>query len=208
MATGETVSRKWGWMKRGMVLGVVALAILVNGCSAPPDQEAADARAALRGAHDAEADVYAPEELTLAESALTRAEEEQKLQNDRFRVFRSYDLAKELFVETRDLAVAAGDAARRHRSDRVVESDRLLAQATRAVEACSDTLAGAPRGKGTKIDIALFEQDISDLSADVASIQARIDTGLFELADSASADISRRATALQEEIVTASRRRR
>ena len=193
------------------VAGVVVLLLVsVVGCSSAPDREEADARAALQRATEAEANVFAPQELALAQGEFDRALGEKTRQDERFSFLRSYGAAKEAFLHSSELAEAALTAAQRNRAARVEESERLLGQAQRAIEACSDTLAGAPpgSGKGVKVDLAVFKDDILILAEELETIRPHITAGSFDSADALSLSISRRATALQEEIVSASRKRR
>jgi hypothetical protein len=190
----------------GQWLVVAFVALMLVGCSAPPDQEESDAIAAVNAARDAEAERFAPAERGRATESLDRANEEKAKQDKRFRLFRSYGTAKEMYIETRNLAVAARDAAVRGRGERGAQSQRMLDLAVRSVEACSDTLAGAPTGKGTKVDIAMFREDIAELSGRIPAIQPLIDRGDFGTADSLSAVISRDATDLQTRILNASRK--
>ncbi|HUU45177.1 MAG TPA: hypothetical protein VM118_05530 [Acidobacteriota bacterium] len=189
---------------------VLVLLVFVVGCSSAPDREEADARAALRRATEAEAPTFALQELTLAQTEFDRALEEKKRQDERFRLLRSYGVAKEAFLHSNELAEGALAAAQRNRAARADESGRLLDQAQRAIEACSDTLAGAPPGggKGVKVDLAIFKDDILILAGELETIRPYITAGSFDSADALSLAISRRATALQEEIISTSRKRR
>jgi hypothetical protein len=182
----------------------------MGGCSAPPDREEADARAALRAAEEADAATYAVQELTLAQSEFDRALEEKNRQNDRLRPLRSFGAAKEGFINARELAEAARATAQDNRRLRADESQRLFDQAQRAVTACSDTLAGAPTGsgKGIKVDLAVFKDDILVLAEEWEGVRPHLVAGRFDLADSLSLSVSRRATSLQEEIITAAAKNR
>jgi hypothetical protein len=125
-------------------------------------------------------------------------------------MLRSYGVAKEGFIRSRELAEAALTTAQENRAARGDESQRLFGLAMRAVEACSDTLAGAPRGsgKGVKVDLAMFKDDILVLGQELEYVRPYLMAGQFDQADSLSRSISERATALQEEIVSAAQRKK
>ena len=84
------------------------LVLVVAGCAKPPTVEIDAAMAAMAEATKAEAEVYAPEAMQAARSAQAAFEEEVKLQEGKFALFRKYDKAKTMVAEA---TAAAGTAA-------------------------------------------------------------------------------------------------
>ena len=114
---------------RAIVLG---LAIIVTGCSAPPNADVDAAKTAVDKAATEGADRYAPESLQSAQAARAALDAELKAQEDKW--VKSYDKAKELAVAAKAAGdKAAADAvAAKAKADAVAAKARADAAAARA----------------------------------------------------------------------------
>ncbi len=84
----------------------VALVVLLGGCAVmPPVQEMSDARQAIKAAHEARAEQYAPQKLRSAEDSMelaTRTLEQGEYEAARM----AASVAKALAIKARDEAIA------------------------------------------------------------------------------------------------------
>ena len=130
---------------------VVGLAIIVTGCSAPPNADVDAAKTAVDKAATEGADRYAPESLQSAQAARASLDAELKAQEGKW--VKSYDKAKELAVA----AKAAGDKAAadavagKAKADAVAAKARADAAAARAKAKIAPVRVGGQIKPPTKI---------------------------------------------------------
>lgn len=125
----------------GAILGVM---LAFAACSRPPDEATASARAGLAALKEADAQVWAPEELASAEAALAEAEKELAKQKGKLAPGRSYDRARLLLREAeRDIGIAR-EAAAAGRKVAEEEAREAVATAEAAVHGAQTALMLAP----------------------------------------------------------------
>lgn len=146
--------------------------LLLTACAQPPETELQTAEEALRQAREAEADVYAPEQLEAAQQAFESARSEIEAQSQRFSPLRSYGSARELLEAATRGAQEAAVGAREKREEAQREAEALQEEASSALQEAEAALRQAPRrGKGAQADIAALRQDLE--SAQSAYDQGR-----------------------------------
>jgi hypothetical protein len=127
-------------MRRRFVLAALAATTLA--CSGPPTKERQQAEGAVASARAAGAAIYAPAELSAAESALT--------QYDAAVGQRDYRLALRLALDARDSADQAVKRASDEKTAARVEAQRLLTSVDTLIAAAKARLSGStgPRPTG------------------------------------------------------------
>ena len=130
---------------------VVGLAIIVTGCSAPPNADVDAAKTAVDKAATEGADRYAPESLQSAQAARAALDAELKAQEDKW--VKSYDKAKELAVAAKAAGdKAAADAvAAKAKADAVAAKARADAAAARARAKVAPVRVGGQIKPPTKV---------------------------------------------------------
>jgi len=199
-------------LKKNITVGlsVVAMAALFAGCAKPPTQELEGAKSAVSEAVTAQADKYAKEELKSLNDKMVEIDNELKKQEGK--LFKNYDVAKQLIAQAtttagtvKDTAVERKDAARNAAS-----ADS--AAATAAVAAANELLAKAPTGKGTKADIEAMKADMGVLDGELSEVSSLITGEEYYAASDKAKAISAKAADIsaqvQAAIDKAGRRRR
>lgn len=154
-------------------LGVsAAILTFVGGCSKVPADRVESARLAVANAQQVEGEDYAATELAAAEESLAEMEEEIKIQNDKFKLFRSYGRVNELAAHAESLGVATAGAAREGKTKAREDALAAIAEVKASLEATRELLAQAVTGKGTEADIEEMRSGLDD----VETLLQEIDT--------------------------------
>lgn len=133
----------------GAILGVT---LAFAACSRPPDEATASARAGLASLKEADARIWAPEELASAEAAVAEAEKELANQKGKLAPGRSYDRARLLLREAeRDIGIAR-EAAAAGRKVAEEEAREAVATAEAAVHGAQTALMLAPVASSRSFD--------------------------------------------------------
>jgi TonB family protein len=133
---------------RALVLG---LAIIVTGCSAPPNADVDAAKTAVDKAATEGADRYAPESLKSAQAARAALDAELNAQQGKW--VKSYDKAKELAVAAKAAGdkAAADTVAAKAKADAVAAKARADAAAARARAKVAPVRVGGQIKPPTKV---------------------------------------------------------
>jgi hypothetical protein len=153
-------------------LALATAAALFTACAKAPTQELSDSQAAISAAAAAGASKYAAPELAALDGGIAAAQTEIKGQEGKF--FKNYDKAKEILAKTKadaDALKASIPARKEAARKAAVEAQN---QAVTAVDGAKKLLAKAPKGKGTKADLAMLASDLSGLNAALAEVQALV----------------------------------
>ena len=160
------------------ILVILAIGALV-GCDQPPKEDVASADQAMNAARAAEASAYAPDAWNAAESHHQQLQAELDSQQKAFAFSRSYDKARTLAKETMELAdKAAVEAATGKEQARQAAAD-AIEQAKQLKQEVEQLLAKAPRGKGTKAELAMLQSDAGSTEASLDEAQAAYDAGSY-----------------------------
>src|SRR5262245_725537 len=148
---GETMKRSW------LGFAVLALALAAMACAKPPQADIDAAKAAMDDAQPM-AEKWASPEWQAAQSSMSAAQAEIDAQNQKW--IKNYDKAKELLSQAKADAEKAKATAATNMETVKNEANTAVADAGAALEAAKTAVAGAPKGKDTKADLALFQQDL------------------------------------------------
>ncbi|MFQ5720172.1 MAG: hypothetical protein ACE5IK_11555 [Acidobacteriota bacterium] len=161
------------WRSIVLIMGV-GLGLLAGGCAKPPEDDLARAEEALQAVRDAEGATYAKASLRDVAVALRAAQLEVETQKERFAILRNYDDAKQKLKITMEKAAAARTEAVEAKEAARVEAEDRLEKARAALAAAESSLEEAPRGKGTKADIAALESDVEGIKTQIAALEGQI----------------------------------
>ena len=159
--------RKLG-MVSALILMVVA-AVLLTGCQKPPDAEMQDAQQAIDKAKTGEAEKYAQNELAAATATMDQARTEIEAQKAKW--MPNYDKAKELLNTAKTQADAAAEAAVSGKETAKNEATQAIADAKAMVDGAEAGLKSAPRGKGSKADLDMMQNDINGYRQSIADAE-------------------------------------
>jgi len=162
-------------MKRKvMMLGALVL-WGIWGCAKPPTQELEAAKAAIQAARNAEAQVYAPDELKDAENALSDAE--AKVQAKKYNEARTLALkAKELADRAREAAAKNKEKTRTDAEATLNAAADALSEVQKALEAAEGTFSRVKKvlpGKEAKA----FQGEVDSLKSLVEGIYGDLEAG-------------------------------
>jgi hypothetical protein len=164
-------------MKTIRISWVVALGLLIAGCSHAPNTEIDAAKQALADARQAQAADYAPQAWTAAQDAESKLEVELDAQAQRWFALRSYTVAKQLALETKAAAEHSRDEAIAGKDKAKTEVATMMAQAREDVSRAKVSVATAPRGKGTEADLAALKSDATSIDDTLLEMQRAFDAG-------------------------------
>jgi len=168
---------KWSYL----ALAAIVLLVIV-GCGKAPETEMGEADSAIMQAQNNQAEQYAPQSYQTAMDTLTAARAAAKEQDSKFALFRSYGKSKELFISSKRLADLAAQDALTAKEQMKQEVAAMHDETQGIIDLAAKAISTAPKGKGTKADIAMFKSDLE--SARTAFEQAKSD---FENGDYISA---------------------
>jgi|GEM_PF-332564 len=188
-----------------MMLGAL-LSLVAWGCAKPPTQEMEAAKAAIKAARDAEAQVYAPDELKAAEKALSDAEAKVEA--------KKYKEAKPLAIKAKELADKAKELAVRNkektRSDAEVALDdasKAIFEAKEALEAAAGTLSKVgkvlPGKKREEFDSELdsLKSLVEQMEKDLEAGRMAFNRGAYKDALEGAEDLVGKAGTLKDELL-------
>ncbi|MFC1475671.1 hypothetical protein ACFLQW_01560 [Candidatus Zixiibacteriota bacterium] len=163
-------------MKRfGTVIWVLIL-LLIAGCSKAPVDEEKRALDALDLARQAEADIYAAQDFAMAQDTVDAAIKERERQDERFKLFRSYENARQKFLRAESLAGQAAELARGAKSQQVYECRDRVQRAAEAVDSCATLLDSAPKkGKGSDADLRMLREDLVTMATELGAASDYLD---------------------------------
>jgi len=173
-----------------MVLATVA-------CAKPPQGDIDAAKAAMDDAQPM-AEKWASTEWQAAQSSMSAAQAEIDAQNQKW--LKNYDKAKEMLAQTKADAEAAKAAATTNMETAKNEATTAIADATAAIEAAKTALAGAPKGKDTKADLALFQQDLDAMGTTLTEAQTAMQSEDYNTARDKANSVKEKATSISDQI--------
>lgn len=186
-----------------LLVAVLALSVFLIGCAKKPETEINNTKAALDAAIQEGAEKYAKEEAKLLNDDLTAAQDEIKVQDEKF--FKNYDKAKEMLasVQAKADSLKAEIPARKEKAKN--DAQAALDAAKTAVADANALLAKAPRGKGTMADIEALKADAAGLQESIVEAETLMTSEeYFAAADKANsikdkaAEVSAQITAALE----------
>jgi len=189
-------------MRKSTVLPLLLLAMtgLLAGCAEPPDAEAQLTQEAVQTVRDAEAETYAPEALRGVETALAGAQQEVQTQNERFAIMRDYEEAEKMLTSVQEMATKAREEAVAKKEEARLEAEAGYVAATEAATAATAALEEAPRGKGTRADIAALNADLEVIQGELVELASQIEAEEYFAAQDKADTLIASAEAISEEI--------
>jgi hypothetical protein len=157
-----------------------AVALFSAACAKEPTESVSAAATALDGAKAAEAADYAPAALANAETASAALQAELKAQAEKFALTRSYTKAAELAAAAKTAAETAAAEAVSGKEQMRTEAATLVADVRTAVEAATQALAKAPKGKGSAADLEAMKSDVAGVETAIPDMDAAIAEGKYK----------------------------
>jgi len=184
-----------------VLMGAAVLGLAA--CEDPPEPAIQSARAALTTAESAGAADYAPESLGAAEAAQQALDAELTLQEEKFAMFRDYEEATRLATEAQAAADRAAADAEDGKQQVRRETEALVAQTRAIIDEASTLLASAPRGKGSEVDLAVLQADISGAAALLPEVEQSLAAGRYLEAKSRAESALATAQGVKEQVLAA-----
>jgi hypothetical protein len=166
-------------MRVSTVLVALAVVGLVAGCSESPTAKYEAGKATIEEARLNGMEQYAPALYKEASDSLNAAVVEMQKQDSRFSVFRSYGKADEIIVVAQQLAEKAGVEAAAEKERMHFADSALIAEIDSLITATRSTLAEAPRGKGSRIDLKVMQSDIDAAAGALAAATEEYRSGSY-----------------------------
>ncbi len=166
--------------------------LLAPGCVEPPTRELNQAQGAIDAARAAGAADYAADEFVAAEAALSRA---RKAVDDR-----DYRQALSSSLDARERAQTAAAAASEAKARARTESDRAIRAADAALTHARQRAATAEAAKVPLKGLEGPRERISQAEAAVNTARAAFDTGDYQAASAALANVTANLTEVSSEI--------
>jgi len=145
-----------------VLLVVVGVAVLMAGCSSRPEESEIEAiQADIERARQADAEVWAPDELRAAEEALNAALTAIAAEEGKW--FKSYDRAGEFLARAREEAAGAADAAIAAKARARADAEATITAAEGVLGEARSRLESAPAGSASRADRSMFRSDLESL---------------------------------------------
>jgi hypothetical protein len=188
-------------MFKRMAVVFVVLAMLVwVSCAKAPEQEMQMSNQAIEAARTAEAEDYVPDAFQAAMDTLNAADAAKTEADGKFALFRSYGKAKELYVRAEVLANEAATQAAAEKERVKEEVTNLITQAQMALDSADAALKKAPKGKGSKADIELIQNDLAAAQTSFTDGQNDFNAGQYKAAQAKIETTMQKAHAVITEI--------
>lgn len=171
---------------------VVAVALLLAACAAPPNKEMDQAQGAIDAARAAGADQYAPQELTGAVSALTQSHDAVAQ--------RDYRSALSFALDSLERAQEAAKQAAEQHAVLGGQTERALTQVRALLDRGDQRLKAAVSARVPQRSITRARTELASARTTVQKASAAADRGDYQAAQRELDGISQRATATIEEI--------
>jgi hypothetical protein len=180
---------------------VLALLVLLTAaCGDPPDKEMQQAQGAIDAARAAGAAVYATDELTAAQQALTRAEEAVTA--------RDYRLALNHALDSRQRAQNAAKLAADGMAAARVEADRSITRGAMSVEAMRTRLKSSDVPRLPARTVAAVRAAVADADRKVQEARAALDKGDYRGAQTGADAANAALSMATKDLEDAAKRRR
>jgi len=195
-------------MRTTHISWVVAVGLVLAGCSQAPTVDVDAAKHALDEARQAQAADYAPQSWTAAQDAQAKLDVELDAQAQRWSALRSYTIARQLALETKTAAERSRDEAVAGKEQAKAEASTMMAQAREETTRAHSAIESAPHGKGTEADLATLKTDATSIDDTLQEAQRAFDAGDYIGAKAKSQAAIDAAKKIEDEIEQAKAARR
>jgi hypothetical protein len=189
-------------MKKALPYTMLALVVLVIGCSKAPTEKVAAAEQAVNDARAAGAPKYLPEEFAKLESALMNAKHEIAEQDAKFGLVRDYEKADQMLVAAQADAGRLAAETGRKKEESKTSAVQTQQAAQGAVKNAQDLVAKAPVGKD-RAAVEAIKADVEGLANSLPEVQKAIDAEDYQAAQAKAKAIQDKSQAVSAEIETA-----
>jgi hypothetical protein len=189
--------------KYGVLIVTVCALLMVIGCGKAPENEMQTAEAAFETAAEYETEDYAPEAYKMAMDTLNAAKAAKEEADSKFALFRGYGKSKELFARAEVLIQQAQSSAEEGKERVKQEASNLIVDAKSALDAASQALNKAPRGKGSKADLELIKNDLNAANEAYEEAKIDFDAGSYAAAKTKLQAVMNKAQSISDEIAKA-----
>ncbi len=179
---------------------LASVALLFASCSSEPTQDIAEAKSSMDQAVASEAETYASTDFRTAKETFDEAQAAIKAESEKFSLFREYDPIVAKLDQAKTEFAAAAESAKAEKERVGQETEQALADAEQALNSARDMLAKAPKGKGTKADLAAFAADLDAVSSALDSARESISAGKYLEAKSKIASAKSQAESITSEV--------
>ncbi len=162
-----------------LVLLAIALIVWVAGCSKAPEVQMKASDDAMQQAALGEAEQYAPETYMMALDTLNAAKAEKQAQDGKFSLFRKYGKSEEMYAAAQRLAEQALTDTKSAKEQVRMENLALVAKLDSLFVTVNKAVAGAPKGKGTRADLALIKSDLTTIEQTYKGALAEHEAGKY-----------------------------
>ena len=166
------------YIRVSVVAAAVCLAGIIAGCAKAPEQELAEAKAALQAAQAVEADKYLASRYNQAVKALESAESEINKQNAAFILNRKYSEAVRLLNATTSIAAELKADAAGAKEAMKAEVEAALPAAQSGIEELRKEIKRAPRSKVKDI-LASMAENLTAADSSLVQAAAEIAAGNY-----------------------------
>lgn len=194
--------------KRVMLVLAVLAMVMIVGCAKPPEAEIQKTNAAFEEARTAEAEIYAPDAFKIAMDTLNAANAAKMEADGKFALFRSYTKAKELYLRAEALAGEAMTKAQEEKERVKAEVTQMLVDVKAVIDSAQVAFKKAPRGKGSKADLAMIQTDLDAVATAYAGAEADFNNGAYAAAKAKLENTVQKARAIIAEIAAASSKKK
>lgn len=163
--------------RRALVVLVAALSL--TACAKPPAEAISAAEQAQQAAVAAGADEYSPEAMNAVTEAKAALDAEIAAQGEKMSLTRSYKRAEELVAAYKTAADQATTAAAAAKEQAKTEATTLITEGRMALDEATAMLASAPRGKGSRADLAAMQADLEAAGASLTEAETSLANGMF-----------------------------
>ena len=158
------------------LLVVLSIAVLLAGCSSRPDGSDIEAiQADIERARQADAEVWAPDELRAAEEALNAALTAIAAEEGKW--FKSYDRAREFLARAREEADGAAEAAIAGKARARADAKATITAAEGVLGDARSRLDSAPAGRASRADRSMFRNDLEALPQQLEEARGQLAAG-------------------------------
>ncbi len=163
--------------RRALVALVAALSL--TACAKPPAEAISAAEQAQQAAVAAGAEEYSPEAMNTVTEAKAALDAEIAAQGEKMSLTRSYKRAEELAAAYKTAADQAATAAVAAKEQAKNEATTLITEGRMALDEANAMLASAPRGKGSRADLAALKADLEAAGASLTEAETSLANGMF-----------------------------
>jgi len=180
---------------------IAALAIFTVSCAEPPTKEMEAAKVSVDAVIAEGGEVYAVNETKELNESYAKAMEEVKVQDDKF--FKDFKLAKELLAKVSEDAAALEQVIPARKETAKKNAELALSTVEAKIAETTVLLASAPKGKGSDMDIAAMQHDLSGLEESLNEVRKMIQSENYLPVPDKVAPIQLKVTEIAAEIQTA-----